>query len=70
MVEKRPNSSGAFGRRGARVAISIFVIVQIRQEQLWWESNSFSGIISEISDSKDNAQTDLAAPCPGGNRKK
>ncbi|HSM00218.1 MAG TPA: hypothetical protein VK944_08855 [Candidatus Limnocylindria bacterium] len=70
MVEKTPNSSGAFGRRDARVAISKFVIVQIRQEQLWWESNSFSAVISKISDSKDNAQTDLASPCPGRNVKK
>lgn len=65
MVEKRPNSSRASGRRNARVSISKFAVAQIRQEQFWWESNSFSEVISEISDAKDNAQTDLASPCSG-----
>jgi len=64
MAENILGSSGAIGRRDNRGMITAIVVEQIRQEQWWQESHPFSVIVSEISGSQDDAETDPPIHCP------
>jgi hypothetical protein len=68
VAENILGSSGVIGRRDIRGMIPAIIVVQIRQEQWWQESHPFSVIVSEISGSQDDAETDPPIHCPCRNR--